>query len=149
MVTGYDNHKSCERKSSSIDPEAARWGGDPLPDNLTESDSFMDIVNSILHSPRVEMDPFQLSLPPLAMPTSFKAIANALTSRPPSRTVMGIPTTMPNVQSARSAMIEDAKSNRTSGSGIILISPRMMDGCMGFDITRMPSLTVSERMMFL
>ena len=141
MVTGYDN-KSCERKSSSI-----------IPDNLTESDSFMDIVNSILHSPRVEMDPFQLSLPPL--PTSFKAIANAITSRPPSRTVMGISTSMPT--SARSAMIEDVKyaagdgrNNRTSS--VILISPRMMDGCMGFDVTnltRMPSLTVSERMMFL
>jgi len=134
MVTDYDR-KSGDRKSS------------PIIDNLTESDSFMDIVNSILHSPRVgqctDMDPFKMSLPPL--PTSFKAIANALTSRPPSRTVMGIPTTVPN--SARSAMIE---STRTSS--VILISPRMMDGCMGFDVTnlsRMPSLTVSERMMFL
>lgn len=99
-----------------------------------ESDSFMDMVNSILHSPRVEMD-----LPPL--PTSFKAIANAITTRPPSRTVLGI-STAPN--SARSDMI---KSNRTSS--VILISPRMMDGCMGFDITRMPSLTMSERMAFM
>jgi hypothetical protein len=99
-----------------------------------ESDSFMDMVNSILHSPRVEMDT-------LALPTSFKAIANVITSRPPSRTVMGLPIA-PN--SARSDMI---KSNRTSS--VILISPRVMDGCMGFDITRMPSLTMSERMAFM
>jgi hypothetical protein len=115
---------------------------------IQDEDSFMDVLNTILQSPRMaEMDPFNMSLPPL--PPTFKAIAKAISSRPPSAagTVLGMPSSIPN--SARSDMIE-SYSNRTSG--VILVSPRMMeDGYMGFvtNIKRLPSLTVSERMAFL
>ena len=112
---------------------------------IQDEDSFMDVLNTILQSPRMaEMDPFNMSLPPL--PPTFKAIAKAISSRPPSAagTVLGMPS-MPNQN-----MIE-SHSKRTSS--VILVSPRMMDdGYMSFDVTnvtRMPSLTVSERMAFL
>jgi hypothetical protein len=103
---------------------------------IPDSDSFMDMINTILHSPRMDM-----ALPPL--PPNFKAMANALTSRPASAAgmVIGIPSSHPN--SARSAMIEGTRT-----SDIMIISPRMLDGCMSFDITdlvRMPS----ERIAFL
>ena len=135
--TFVPTYKDKDRKSSPM---------------IQDEDSFMDVLNTMLHSPK--MDPFNVALPPLP-PTfrdnTIKSIAKAIASRPPSAvqcgTVLGMPS-LPN--SARSDMIE-SYSNRTSG--VILVSPRMMDdGCMGFDVTnikRIPSLTVSERMAFM
>jgi hypothetical protein len=142
---------STAAKSKSPSPIMALVAP-PSKDEVLRSstDSFMDMVNSILNSPPItarttdddcRADIF--TLPPL--PPSFKAIAKSLCDKPslPSPTgtvVMGIPS-LPN--SARGDAMYDSK--RTSS--VILISPRNMDECMG--MLRIPSLTMSERMAFL
>lgn len=98
-----------------------------------ECDSFMDMINTILISPR------DMSLPPL--PSGFTSNVNgggglkskvddALGRKSPS-VVMGI------------------SSTRTSG--LIMISPRRISQNIldSLDLVRIPSLTMFERMAFM